>query len=103
MFMAKMEGEKTISGDVEESIYEEYDQRTRELKLSKKKLVRSLVLWWLSMDEDAQKHIYHLEDKFSVEKLVETKLKQFMASPQGQQFLVHYFEEIGQGLAKRKK
>lgn len=101
--MVKKDDEKTISGDVENSLYEEYNQRTHALRMSKKKLVRSLVLWWLSMDEDEQKNIYHIDNKFSVERLIEKKLKFILDSPQGRKLLGQFFAETGEAPSKKKR
>jgi hypothetical protein len=93
--MATLENEKPLAGDMEQDIVDRFDAQVKKLKLTKKKVLRSLALWWLALNEDEQQALYHQEAGYNMTAMVNKVVQVYLESPEGARNLAEIISEIG--------
>ena len=93
--MAQLENEKTLSGDMEIEIVERFDAAVDRLNFVKKKVMRSLALWWLALSDDEKKALYHEEAGYTLNRILEGAIKTFLEGPEGAKSLAAIVRETG--------
>ncbi len=101
--MAQVENEKPLTGDMEKDIVDQFDAQVKKLKLTKKKVIRSLALFWLELSDEEQKGIYYQERVYVLKDMMQEMLKEYLESQEGAAQLGNIMSGIGEAPSKKKR